>query len=360
MARLEIQPSPLRDRVGYSDRDRFRGYVPVHCHSGLQPFCLRFAAAVTGRHARLDTRLLARLYRGRHLRRLSSTHLQGATLHGSGRAAFPHPAVASGDDAKAAQGIGMTHAGGRQPLVDEPIHPGPQDPAVLATTRQGAMPEMADLEPEEAQRGAVHGHAVLSDVPTHDRVQPLALLRDGIVPASSKLGFDLAQLGLQPFADGLPQHREAPVASLLRADVRESEKRERLGLALTAPTPVVGREGSELDEAGFVGMQFEFELSEALLKFSLEPLGIHLAVEAQHDVIGEPDDDDVAVGPLLSPCLDPEIERMESRPKELHLRPLAERCGSLSAHTAPIRQTRRCLRSASGRTKTGSALQFDA
>src|SRR5229473_22155 len=69
IARAAIPPSPLRDRVGYS----------VHCRSGLQPPCLRFATAVTGRHARLGTRLLARLYRGRHLRRLSSTRLQGAT-----------------------------------------------------------------------------------------------------------------------------------------------------------------------------------------------------------------------------------------------------------------------------------------
>src|SRR6478672_9218639 len=80
IARAAIPPSPLRDRVGYSDHDRFRGYVPVHCRSGLQPPCLRFAAAVTGRYARLGTRLLARLCRGRHLRRLSSTRLQGATL----------------------------------------------------------------------------------------------------------------------------------------------------------------------------------------------------------------------------------------------------------------------------------------
>ncbi len=29
-------------------------------------------------------------------------------LHGSGRAALPHPALALGDDAHAAQGIGMT------------------------------------------------------------------------------------------------------------------------------------------------------------------------------------------------------------------------------------------------------------
>ena len=77
LARPAIPPSPLSDRVGYSDHVRFRGYLPVHWCSGLQPPCLRFAAAVTGRHARLGTRLLARLCRGRHLRRLSSTRLQG-------------------------------------------------------------------------------------------------------------------------------------------------------------------------------------------------------------------------------------------------------------------------------------------
>src|SRR5882672_7872483 len=30
VARAAIPPSPLRDRVGYSDHDRFRGYFPVH------------------------------------------------------------------------------------------------------------------------------------------------------------------------------------------------------------------------------------------------------------------------------------------------------------------------------------------
>jgi hypothetical protein len=79
LSRPAVPPSPLSDRVGYSDHVRFRGYVPVYCRS-LQPPCLRFATAVTGRHARLGSRLLARLYRGRHHRRQTSTHLQGATL----------------------------------------------------------------------------------------------------------------------------------------------------------------------------------------------------------------------------------------------------------------------------------------
>src|SRR6202022_2762168 len=80
LSRPAVPPSPLSDRVGYSDHVRFRGYVPVHCRSGLQPPCLRFATAVTGRHARLGSRLLARLCRGRHRRRQTSTRLQGATL----------------------------------------------------------------------------------------------------------------------------------------------------------------------------------------------------------------------------------------------------------------------------------------
>jgi hypothetical protein len=32
------------------------------------------------------------------------------------------------------------------------------------------------------------------------------------------------------------------------------------------------------------------------------------------------------------------MQRVASRPEEFHLRPLTERCGSLSAHTAPTKQ----------------------
>src|SRR3984893_14619478 len=81
-----ILPSPLRDKVGAFHHDRFRGYVSVHSRSGLHPPCLRFAAAVAGHHARLGTRLLVRLCRGRHHRRLNSMRLQGANrVTGGGR-----------------------------------------------------------------------------------------------------------------------------------------------------------------------------------------------------------------------------------------------------------------------------------
>ena len=160
-------------------------------------------------------------------------------LHGSGRAGFPHPALALGDDAHAAQGIGMTDGRQRQPASDQPPHAIPEDAAVLAAPRQRAMPEPAHLESKDRQRRLVHGHSVVAEVPTHHRSQPLALFGDGFVHTSPKLGFHLIQLRLQPFAYRLPQHRKQSIAPLLHADMRKAEKVERLRLPFSTPLPVV-------------------------------------------------------------------------------------------------------------------------
>src|SRR3989440_5845630 len=73
-------------------------------------------------------------------------------LHGSGRADFPHPALALGDNAHAAQGIGMADGRQRQPASDEAPHTVPEDASVLATSRQRTMPEPSHLEAEKSQR----------------------------------------------------------------------------------------------------------------------------------------------------------------------------------------------------------------
>ncbi len=86
-------------------------------------------------------------------------------LHGSGRAGFPHPALASGDDAKPPQGIRMTDASRRQPAVDEPPHPVPGHAAVLTPSRQRPMPEPPDREPKSVERLLVHGHPVAPECP---------------------------------------------------------------------------------------------------------------------------------------------------------------------------------------------------
>jgi hypothetical protein len=67
-------------------------------------------------------------------------------LHGSGRAGLPHPALALGDDAQAAQWIVMVDANRREPAVNQPPHPVPGNTAVLTPPRQRVMPKPADLK----------------------------------------------------------------------------------------------------------------------------------------------------------------------------------------------------------------------
>jgi hypothetical protein len=58
----------------------FGAIFPFTAVLACNPPCLRFAVAVTGHHARLGTRLRARLCRGLHFRRLNSLSFQGTTL----------------------------------------------------------------------------------------------------------------------------------------------------------------------------------------------------------------------------------------------------------------------------------------
>src|SRR5580692_3936165 len=231
-------------------------------------------------------------------------------LHGSGQAGLPHPALALGNDAHAAQRIGMTDRRHRQPASDEAPHTIPPDAAVLAPPRQRTMPKPPDSESKQRQRRLVHGHSVVSDVSTHNRPQPLALFRDGLVHAPLKLGFHLVQLRLQSFADRLPQHREPSVTPLLHADVRKAEKIERLRFPFSAPLPLVDRIRTELEQSRFIRVQFQIELLHSLREFRPKLIGIRFAVKAHHDVVCKTHDDDIAVRPLLTPRLGPQVEHV--------------------------------------------------
>ena len=202
-------------------------------------------------------------------------------LHGSGRAALPHPALALGDDAHAAQRIGMTDSRRRQPAGDEAPHTIPEDAAILTAPRQRAMPEPPYLEPKYVQRVLVQGHTVISDVSTHHRLQPFTHFGDGFVHASLKLGFHLVQLRLQPLAYRLPQHRKPSIAPLLHADMREAEKVERLRFPFSTPLPLVDRIRTELQQSRFLGMQFQVELPHSFREFHPKLIGIRFLSEIQ-------------------------------------------------------------------------------
>jgi len=148
-----------------------------------------------------------------------------------------------------------------QPAVGEAPQTVPADSALLTAPRKRTLPKPAHRNPKSPLRRKVHGRAVVADVPTHDRSEPLALFGDGIMHAPLKLAFHLVQLRLQSFTDRLPQHGEHSVAPLFRTNVCEAEEVECLRLPFSTPLPIFDRKGTELQKPRLLGMQLQVELT---------------------------------------------------------------------------------------------------
>jgi len=148
-------------------------------------------------------------------------------LHGSGRAALPHPALALGDNAEAHEGIGMANVGGWQPPVDVASHPPPRQMMALAAALEGPPPKPTDGRAKGANTAPVHGHAVVPHVPGYDRAQISSYRRERLVQTSPEFGLDRLELRLPSLAHRLPQHRE-PSLSRPPAAMREAEKVRRV------------------------------------------------------------------------------------------------------------------------------------
>ena len=87
--------------------------------------------------------------------------------------------------------------------------------------------------------------------------------------------------------------------------MRKSEKIEAVGLAFSPRLRISGGKAAELDQARFVGVEFQIELSESLPKVFPEPLGVGAVLEANHKVVGKTDDDDIPARLLPSPLFGP-------------------------------------------------------
>ena len=227
ITRRKMLPSPLGDGVGHSNHDRFRGYLSVHLRSGLQFPCLRFAAAVTGRHARLGTRLLARPCRGCHFRRLCLTSFQGATPTDPDVRVLPHPAPRRMASLRARGRVDGRHSRERV-SCEEAEEPLPRHRSLLRPTVEPLLPDVDDVKAARRQARGVPRNPVVGTVPTQLRHQHPMLLgnrRVAVHPAPAINGGQgppeavLRRLSLEHPAAG---PGESPV-------VREPQNVERAG-----------------------------------------------------------------------------------------------------------------------------------
>jgi hypothetical protein len=73
---------------------------------------------------------------------------------------------------------------------------------------------------------------------------------------------------------------------------------------------------TELQKSRLLGMQLQVELSHSFGEFRPELISIRFALESSHDVVGESHDDHIAVRPLPTPRLDPQVEYVKKYPEE--------------------------------------------
>src|SRR6266571_7783498 len=119
-------------------------------------------------------------------------------LHRSGLAELPHPAPASGNDAKSPQWIRMMDTRPWQPAIEQTAHAFPSQPLPLTAPSQRAVPQTTNIEAKRIQRLQVRGHAIVAVVPGDYSSQPLTHLRDWLMQPFAQFLFQFTQLGSPP------------------------------------------------------------------------------------------------------------------------------------------------------------------
>src|SRR5207247_92022 len=166
-------------------------------------------------------------------------------LHGSGRAGLLHPALASGNDAKAYPRIRMTDACMRKPPCNLALHPSPGQMTFLAAPFEHSPPDSSQCHAKVTDRHCIHRHSVVTHMAKQNRAHIGTHLGHGLMHTPTKLGLDSSKLRLPPRAHRLSKHRK-PSLARLSATVRESQEVKGLGLALTSALPVFFRMPAEL------------------------------------------------------------------------------------------------------------------
>jgi hypothetical protein len=123
--------------------------------------------------------------------------------------------------------------GRRKPSADESLHTFPLDASLLAPPFECMVPEVTDREAEVSQCVPVARHSEVTDMPTHNGLQPLADFRNRVMHTPPQLDLDSLQRRLHALANRLPKHHE-PAFSRLPADMLEAEKIEGLWLGRVA------------------------------------------------------------------------------------------------------------------------------
>src|SRR6266545_2072938 len=208
-------------------------------------------------------------------------------LHGSGRAALLHPALALGNNAKALPGIRMTNVSLRDPASHSALHLSPGYTGFLAPALKHPPPQPSHGHAKVTDRHRLHRHRVIAHIPENHRAHILPHCRNRRVHASPEFGFDFLEFALPSLAHRLPQHDESSLTGLCAA-VSETQKVKGLGLCFASALPVLFRMSAKLDQARLLGMKFQPKAPKPLHKLAQKPLPVLSVLKSNNEVIGKP------------------------------------------------------------------------
>src|SRR5437763_7277594 len=86
-------------------------------------------------------------------------------------------------------------------------------------------------------------------------------------------------------------------------------------------------------------MQFQVELPHSFREFRPELFGIRFALESNHDIVSESHDDNIAVRPLLTPHLDPQVEHV----MKIDVRQKRRSTSALDRKSTRLNSSHRCI-----------------
>jgi hypothetical protein len=228
-------------------------------------------------------------------------------LHGSGRAALLHPALASGNNAKALPGIRMTHTSQWEPASYSALHLCPRYTGFLAAPPQYSPPDPSHGHAKVTDTDRIHRHRVVTHVPQNHRAHILAHFWNRRRYALLEFGFHFLKLTLPALAHRLPQHHKFALAGLCTA-VREPEKVKGLRFSFASALSVLFCMPAKLDQARLLGVQFQPKALKPLHKLAQKLLPVLSALKSHNEVVDKPHHDHIPSGLYSSPLLDPQVK----------------------------------------------------
>ena len=146
----------------------------------------------------------------------------------------------------------MEYALNRNPALGKRTEAVPSHPALLTPASKRQPPIPRNLFAKLSHAASVAGNRVVVEISLNDGSEPLASLLNRIVLTDQKPLLNLPQLRSHPLACRLPLDLKAPLLSRLPAQMRETEKVERLRFPLSTLLPISCRMPPELNQARLV------------------------------------------------------------------------------------------------------------